>query len=77
MDIKVLGSGCAKCKTLEKVTREAVDQLNLDATIEKVEDIQKIIEYGVMITPALVVDGEVVLKGSVPKLDKVKALLSK
>jgi small redox-active disulfide protein 2 len=77
MDIKVLGSGCAKCKTLEKVTREAVDQLNIDATIEKVEDIQKIIEYGVMITPALVVDGEVVLKGSVPKVDKVKALLSK
>ena len=60
MDIKVLGSGCAKCKTLEKVTREAVEQLNLAATIEKVEDIQKIIEYGVMITPALVVDGEVV-----------------
>ena len=76
MDIKVLGSGCAKCKTLEKVTREAVEQLNLDATIEKVEDIQKIIEYGVMITPALVVDGEVVLKGSVPKVDKLKALLS-
>jgi small redox-active disulfide protein 2 len=77
MDIKVLGSGCAKCKTLEKVTREAVEQLNLDATIEKVEDIQKIIEYGVMITPALVVDGEVVLKGSVPKVDKLKVLLSK
>jgi small redox-active disulfide protein 2 len=77
MDIKVLGTGCAKCKTLEKVTREAVEQLNLDATIEKVEDIQKIIEYGVMITPALVVDGEVVLKGSVPKVDKLKDLLSK
>jgi small redox-active disulfide protein 2 len=77
MDIKVLGSGCAKCKTLEKVTREAVEQLNLDATIEKVEDIQKIIEYGVMITPALVVDGEVILKGSVPKVEKLKVLLSK
>ena len=77
MDIKVLGSGCAKCKTLEKVTREAVAELNIDANIEKVEDIQKIIEYGVMITPALVIDGEVVLKGSIPKMDKLKALLMK
>jgi small redox-active disulfide protein 2 len=77
MDIKVLGSGCAKCKTLEKVTREAVDQLKLDATIEKVEDIQKIVEYGVMFTPALVVNGEVVVKGRVPKLDEVKSLLNK
>ncbi|MCK5029142.1 MAG: TM0996/MTH895 family glutaredoxin-like protein [Bacteroidales bacterium] len=77
MDIKVLGSGCAKCKTLEKVTREAVEQLNLDATIEKVEDIQKIVEYGVMFTPALVVDGEVVVKGRVPKLDEVKSMLNK
>ena len=77
MDIKVLGSGCAKCKTLEKVTREAIDQLNIDATIEKVEDIQKIVEYGVMFTPALVVDGEVVVKGRVPKLDEVKTLLNK
>ena len=77
MIIKVLGSGCAKCKTLEKITREAVDQLQIDATIEKVEDIQKIVEYGVMFTPALVVDGEVVVKGRVPKLDEVKTLLKK
>lgn len=77
MEIKVLGSGCAKCKTLEKITREAVEQLNIDATIEKVEDIQKIVEYGVMFTPALVVDGEVVIKGRVPKLDEVKSILNK
>ena len=77
MIIKVLGSGCAKCKTLEKITREAVDQLQIDATIEKVEDIQKIVEYGVMFTPALGVDGEVVVKGRVPKLDEVKTLLNK
>jgi len=77
MDIKVLGSGCAKCKTLEKVTLEAVQELNLDATIEKIEDIQKIVEYGVMFTPALVVDGEVVVKGRVPKLDEVKTILNK
>lgn len=77
MEIKVLGAGCAKCKTLEKVTREAVAELNIEANIEKVEDIQKIIEYGVMLTPALVVDGEVVLKGKVPKVSEVKTLLSK
>lgn len=77
MEIKVLGSGCAKCKTLEKITREAVEELKLDATIEKIEDIQKIIEYGVMFTPALVVDGEIVLKGRVPRLDELKDLLTK
>lgn len=77
MEIKVLGSGCAKCKTLEKVTREAVEELNIEANIEKVEDIQKIVEYGVMFTPALVVDGEVIVKGRVPKLDEIKTLLNK
>lgn len=77
MEIKVLGSGCAKCKTLEKVTREAVAELSLDATVEKVEDIQKIIEYGVMITPALVIDGKVVLKGKVPKMKEMKEILTK
>jgi len=77
MDIKVLGAGCAKCKTLERITREAVAELNLDATIEKIEDIQKIVEYGVMFTPALVVDGEVVVKGRVPKLKEVKSILNK
>lgn len=75
MDIKVLGSGCAKCKTLEKITRQAVEELNLDATIEKIEDIQKIVEYGVMFTPALVINGKVALKGRVPKLEEVKDIL--
>ena len=75
MDIKVLGSGCAKCKTLEKITRQAVEELKLDATIEKIEDIQKIVEYGVMFTPALVIDGKVALKGRVPKLEEVKDIL--
>ena len=77
MELKVLGSGCAKCKTLERITREAVEELKLDATIEKIEDIQKIIEYGVMFTPALVVDGVVVLKGRVPRLDELKEILTK
>jgi small redox-active disulfide protein 2 len=76
MEIKVLGSGCAKCKTLEKVTRETVAELHLDATVEKIEDIQKIIEYGVMITPALVIDGRVVVKGRVPKMSEMKEILT-
>lgn len=77
MEIKVLGSGCAKCKILERITREAVEELKLNATIEKIEDIQKIMEYGVMFTPALVVDGEVVVKGRAPGLDEIKSILNK
>jgi len=77
MEIKVLGTGCAKCKSLEKVTRKAVDELNLDATVTKVEDIQKIMEYAVMRTPALVINEEVVLSGQLPKVAEIKELLTK
>jgi len=76
MEIKVLGTGCARCKTLEKVTRKAVKELNLDATVEKVEDIQKIMEYAVMRTPALVINEKVVMSGQVPRLPEVKELLT-
>jgi len=76
MEIKVLGTGCAKCKSLEKVTRKAVEELNLDATVNKVEDIQKIMEYAVMRTPALVIDEKVVLSGQLPKLAEIKDLLT-
>jgi small redox-active disulfide protein 2 len=76
MDIKVLGTGCAKCKRLEDVTQDAVDQLGIDATVEKVEDIMKIMEYGIMRTPGLVIDGKVVLSGEVPKLEIIKDLLT-
>ena len=75
MEIKVLGTGCARCKSLEKVTRNAVKELNIDATVEKVEDIQKIMEYAVMRTPALVIDEKVVLSGQVPKINQLKDLL--
>lgn len=77
MEVKVLGTGCAKCKTLERITREAVQELNLDVSIEKVEDIQKIMEYGIMFTPALVIDGKVVLYGKVPNLREMKDILTK
>lgn len=76
MEIKVLGTGCAKCKSLEKVTRKAVDELKLDATVTKVEDIQKIMEYSVMRTPALVIDEKVVLSGQLPKVAELKELLT-
>ena len=77
MEIKVLGTGCAKCKSLEKVTRKAVEELQLNASVEKVEDIQKIMEYAVMRTPALVINEKVVLSGQLPKISEVKDLLNK
>jgi small redox-active disulfide protein 2 len=76
MEIKVLGTGCSKCKSLEKATRQAVEELNLKASIEKVEDIQKIMEYGIMSTPGLVVNGKVVLSGKLPKSDELKNILT-
>lgn len=76
MEIKVLGTGCARCKSLEKITRKAVAELNLDAKVEKVEDIQKIMEYAVMRTPALVINEKVVLSGQVPNVSQIKDLLN-
>lgn len=76
MIIKVLGPGCTNCKTLERITREAVDALGLDATIEKVEDYPSIMGYGVMSTPALVIDEQVVVSGRVPTPTHVRELLS-
>lgn len=77
MEIKVLGTGCPKCKALEKATEEAVSQMSVDATITKVEDIIEIMKYNVMTTPALVVDGKVVVKGKVPSVDEISELLTK
>jgi small redox-active disulfide protein 2 len=77
MEIKILGSGCSKCKTLEKMTREVVEQNGIDATIKKVEDILQIMKYGVMTTPALVVDEKVVIKGRIPTMEEIKQVLTK
>ena len=76
MEIKVLGTGCARCKSLEKITRKAVEELNLSATVEKEEDIQKIMEYAVMRTPALVINEKVVMSGQVPRIAELKELLT-
>lgn len=67
MEVIVLGTGCAKCKTLETLVRKVVADNNIDATVTKEEDLMKIMEYGVMATPALVVNGEVKVKGRLPK----------
>ncbi len=75
MEIKVLGPGCAKCNKLYDEARKAIDQAGVDANLEKVEAIADIASYGVMFTPALVVDGEVRSSGSVLKAAKIAALL--
>lgn len=77
MEIKILGTGCPKCKTLEKLTREVVEQNGIDATVTKVEDIYQIMKYGVMTTPAMVVDEKVVIKGRIPSADEIKQVLTK
>ena len=77
MNIKILGVGCPKCKTLEKVTRDAVAETGISADIEKVEDIVKIMEYRIMHTPGLVINGKVVLSGQVPSVKQVKEILIK
>jgi small redox-active disulfide protein 2 len=71
MEIKVLGPGCTKCNTLEKATREAVTKYKIEANITKVDDIGEILKYGVMITPALVINGKVVAKGHVPSVEEI------
>jgi len=76
MDIKILGTGCPKCKQLEKKTKDAIDELGMDASIEKVEDIMKIMEYGVMSTPGLVIDGKVVFSGRLPSSKELNDLLT-
>lgn len=72
MVIKVLGTGCANCKKLEANAREAVKQLGIDAEIEKVEDIPSIMKYGVMKTPALVVDEKVKIMGRIADVEEIK-----
>lgn len=74
--IEILGTGCAKCRKLEEETRKAAGEIGLDCQIDKIEDIQKIMAYGVVMTPALVVDGKVAVTGKVPSIDELKKLIS-
>ncbi len=72
MNIKILGSGCPNCERLEANAKKAVAELGIEATFEKVTDYKDIVSYGVMSTPALVVDGEVKFSGRVPSKEELK-----
>ena len=71
MQIKILGTGCAKCKNLEKKVQDLVAENNIDAVITKVTDLQEIMSFGIMSTPGLVIDEKVVSSGSLPKSEQI------
>ena len=73
--IEILGSGCSKCSALEKTTEKAIKELNISADLTKVNEIDKILEFGILRTPGLVINGKVILSGENPGLDKIKQLL--
>jgi len=76
MDIKVLGTGCPRCKALEKAVINSLYELKIQADVSKVEDIMQIMQFGVMQTPALVINGKVVLSGRLPNDTELKNLLT-
>lgn len=76
VEIKILGTGCPKCNSLEKLTRKAVSEIGIEANIEKVEDIMDIMNYGIMRTPGLVVNGEVKVSGRLPSEKELKEILT-
>lgn len=77
MKIEILGTGCPKCKKLYELTKEAVKETGIDAEVVKVEDIQQIMNMGVMMTPAIAVDGQVKSSGKIPKIDDIKKWIQK
>ena len=77
MKIEILGTGCPKCKKLNELAEEAVNELNVSAEIIKVTDINKIIDYGVMVTPALVIDGDVKVAGKIPSKQEIAEWIKK
>lgn len=74
--LQILGTGCPKCKKLAELTEEAAKSLGIDYELEKVSKLQEIMKFGVMITPALAVDGQVKVAGKVPSVDDIKKLIS-
>lgn len=74
--IIVLGPGCPRCEKLAQLTVQAADQLGIDYQLEKLTDIKRFMEFGLMMTPGLVVDGQLKVQGKVPSLDELKALLA-
>ncbi len=76
MDIIILGTGCPRCKTLEKLTHETVKEMGITASVSKEEDIVKIMNYGILHTPGLVINGKVVLSGRVPTSKEIKEIIT-
>jgi small redox-active disulfide protein 2 len=74
--IKILGTGCAKCKQTEAVIRETLEEIGISANIEKIEDIQQIMAYDVMSTPAVVLDEKVLTRGKVPSKEEIKSMFA-
>lgn len=72
MKIEVFGPGCSKCQQVEKVAQDALAELNVTAEVEKVKDIMKIVEAGIMLTPGLRINGKIKCSGRIPKIDEVK-----
>jgi len=77
MDIKILGTGCARCEQTEKLVRQVIQETGVNAQVEKVGDVKSIAKFGVMLTPAVVVDGEVKIVGKIPKKEDIKTWLGK
>jgi len=77
MEIKILGTGCPRCKTLEKTVINALTEMDIAADVSKVEDIVKIMGYGIMHTPGLVINGKVVLSGRLPSSEELKEIIIK
>lgn len=75
-DIKILGTGCPKCKKLEELAEKAAKELGIDYKIEKVSNLNEIMDFGVIVTPALAVDGKIMITGKIPKIDDIKKVLS-
>jgi len=75
MNIKILGTGCKKCDTVTKLTKEIINENNLDATIEKVENMKDIMSYGIMATPGIVINEKVISSGTVPSKKKLKKMI--
>jgi small redox-active disulfide protein 2 len=72
MNIKILGTGCAKCDKLEELAKKAVAELNINASVEKVKELDKIMEYGVMMTPGLVINEQLKISGKIPSFEQIK-----
>jgi small redox-active disulfide protein 2 len=75
MDIKILGTGCARCTELEKRVKDALAELNIAANVEHITDLKRFASMGIFMTPGLVIDGKVVAQGKVPSKDELKKLL--